>query len=134
MEADKENADKWKPDQGEGNQGSEIPRPEKPWGGNENGNGNGAGSGNENGSGNESGILNGNQPPDWGIQIDFESYMAALRRFGEDTGNHIDNITTETNDRSGGINENLDILNREMQAAGESLTRLTDVLAGCWIM
>ena len=129
VEADKENADKWKPDQGEGNQGSEIPRPEKPWGGNENGNGNGAGSGNENGSGNESGILNGNQPPDWGIQIDFESYMAALRRFGEDTGNHIDNITTETNDRSGGINENLDILNREMQAAGESLTRLTDVLA-----
>ncbi|RAZ93224.1 hypothetical protein DK853_41370, partial [Klebsiella oxytoca] len=41
VEADKENADKWKPDQGEGNQGSEIPRPEKPWGGNENGNGNG---------------------------------------------------------------------------------------------
>lgn len=59
---------------------------------------------------------------------DMESYLAALRRFGEGTGEHLTNITDATNDRSGGIKDNLTILNNEMSAAGEELQRLTEVL------
>jgi len=73
-------------------------------------------------------IGNGGQDPDWGIKIDVESYIAALRRFGDNTSNHLSNVTTATNDISGGINENLATLNRELQSAGDSLSELTDVL------
>lgn len=70
----------------------------------------------------------------WGGNIDIsalpdiESYLAALRRFGEGTGGHLSNITDATGDRSGGINEELRILNQEMSAAGDELQQLTDVL------
>ena len=59
---------------------------------------------------------------------DFESYLAALRRFGEGTSAHLGNITSATNDRSGGITDNLRILNQELEAAGNDLRRLAEVL------
>ncbi len=61
-------------------------------------------------------------------RVDLESYLAALRRFGEGVSGHLGNMTGATNDRSGGINDNLEILNREMDAAGDRLERLADVL------
>ena len=53
---------------------------------------------------------------------------AALRRFGDSTVTHMDNITTATGDRSGGITDNLNTLNAEMDHAGSSLQQLADVL------
>ncbi|WP_276949961.1 hypothetical protein [Acetatifactor muris] len=63
-----------------------------------------------------------------GSKVDVESYLAALRRFGEGTSTHLSNITSATNDRSGGINGNLDTLNRELQEAGDQLQQFADVL------
>lgn len=62
--------------------------------------------------------------PDTGL----ESYIAALRRFGESAGAHIANITNATSDRSGGINDNLNTLNNELHTAGSQLQQLADVL------
>lgn len=62
------------------------------------------------------------------VKSDVESYLAALRRFGEGTNAHLTNITSATNDRSGGITTNLQILDQELQAAGKDLSRLADVL------
>lgn len=59
---------------------------------------------------------------------DMESYLAALRRFGESVNVHLGNVTTATNDRSGGINGNLQTLNRELEAAGSEMGRLADIL------
>lgn len=59
---------------------------------------------------------------------DMESYLAALRRFGESVNVHLSNVTTATNDRSGGINGNLQTLNRELEAAGSEMGRLADIL------
>nr|WP_296481286.1 hypothetical protein [uncultured Acetatifactor sp.] len=61
-------------------------------------------------------------------RVDVESYLAALRRFGEGTSTHLTNITSATNDRSGGINENLSRLNSELREAGNQLQQLADVL------
>lgn len=63
-----------------------------------------------------------------GTQTDMESYLAALRRFGEGTNAHLANITSATSDRSGGINDNLKILNQELEAASNDLRRLAEVL------
>ncbi len=57
-----------------------------------------------------------------------EGYRAALRRFGESATGHISNMTGATADRSGGITENLDLLNRELQSAADNLQKLADVL------
>lgn len=64
------------------------------------------------------------------IQIpnDSESYLAALRRFGESAGEHLTNVTDATSDRSGGITDNLETLNREAEAAGNALEQLATVL------
>lgn len=59
---------------------------------------------------------------------DIESYMAALRRFGEGVGTHLGTITSATSDRSGGIGDNLQTLNQELEAAGNDLLRLAEVL------
>ena len=59
---------------------------------------------------------------------DKESYLAALRRFGESAGGHVSNMTGAVNDRSGGVTDNLEIVNREAEAAGNSLSRLASVL------
>lgn len=63
-----------------------------------------------------------------GSMVDVESYLAALRRFGEGVAGHLGNMTAATGDRSGGISGNLEILDREMAAAGDGLERLADVL------
>lgn len=62
------------------------------------------------------------------VPNDTESYRAALRRFTDSTGTHITNMTTASTDRSGGITENLNTLNREMEAASNYLEQLADVL------
>ncbi len=62
------------------------------------------------------------------LKEDVESYVAALRRFGEGTSTHLTNVTSATNDRSGGINENLSRLNSELREAGNQLQQLADVL------
>lgn len=62
------------------------------------------------------------------VPDDYDSYRAALRRFGDSAGNHILNMTKASADRSGGITGNLDILNRELDAAGNMLWELTDLL------
>ena len=63
-----------------------------------------------------------------GTEGDRESYRAALRRFGDSMGIHLDNMTSATGDRSGGINDNLSVFNAEMEAAGNSLEELARVL------
>lgn len=62
------------------------------------------------------------------VPDDTESYRAALRRFGDSAGTHLSNITTATGDRSGGIKDNLNVLNSEMKAACDTMSRLADVL------
>ena len=53
---------------------------------------------------------------------------AALRRFSDSAVDHVNNITTATGDRSGGITNNLNTLNAELDHAGSSLQQLADVL------
>ena len=62
------------------------------------------------------------------ITHDTESYRAALEKFGNNATVHIDNMTNATNDRSGGIADNLNTLNSEMEAATDNLSQLTKVL------
>ncbi|MCM1327593.1 MAG: MMPL family transporter [Bacteroidales bacterium] len=62
------------------------------------------------------------------IPNDMESYKSALKRFSESAGGHLSNMATESADRSGGITDNLNILNAEMKAAGDSLGQLADIL------
>jgi len=64
------------------------------------------------------------------IQVpnDMESYKAALEHFGESAGNHLSNITTATGDRSGGITDNLNLMNDRMRSTSDSLEQLIDIL------
>lgn len=62
------------------------------------------------------------------LSRDVESYLAALRRFGEGVNGHLGNVTSATSDRSGGISANLQTLNQELDAAGNDLHRLAEVL------
>ena len=63
------------------------------------------------------------------IQIpNYESYWAALKRFGESAGNHLGNMTDATNERSDGISENLNTANESMRSAADNLQKLADVL------
>lgn len=57
-----------------------------------------------------------------------ESYIAALRKFGEDTNKNLSDIIAATNDKNGSINGSLDILNRELDAACTGLGQLADLL------
>lgn len=70
----------------------------------------------------------GNDLGDPETEGDRESYEAALRRFGDSMGTHLDNMTAATGDRSGGINDNLSAFNAEMEAAGNYLEELARVL------
>ena len=65
-----------------------------------------------------------------GIQIpdNTAAYRAALKRFGESAGDHLDNMTSVTDERRDGVTDNLDILDRELRSAGDNLTRLSEVL------
>lgn len=62
------------------------------------------------------------------VPDDYGSYKAALRRFGDSAGTHLTNMTNASSDRSGGITGNLEILDRELDAAGNTLQQLADVL------
>ena len=57
-----------------------------------------------------------------------ESYRAALRRFGDSTGGHLTNMTNASNDRNGLVKGNLEVLNEELEAAGDHLDQLVTVL------
>ncbi|MCM1188421.1 MAG: hypothetical protein NC541_03880 [bacterium] len=62
------------------------------------------------------------------VPDDYDSYKAALRRFGDSAGARVDNVTKATSDRSGGITGSLEFLNREMSDAADDLQQLSDVL------
>lgn len=62
------------------------------------------------------------------IPNDMESYKAALRRFSESAGDHLGRMASESMDRSGGITDNLNLLNTEMEAAGDYLDELISIL------
>lgn len=83
-------------------------------------------------SGDPMGGISGGTLPDgsWGIQLpdSTESYRAALRRFGDSAGAHINNMTTATSDSSGTITGQLNIFHAELEAAGNQLQQLTDLL------
>lgn len=79
---------------------------------------------------NDTNVNIGNADESLTIQVpdDTESYKAALRRFGDSTGAHLDKITSATNDRSGGIRDNLQIINSGMESAGNGLDTLVTIL------
>lgn len=65
---------------------------------------------------------------DWQTQNDMESYLTALRKFGQNTTVHIENMTQATGDRTKVVNDNLTLMNQEMESAGNSLEQLVNVL------
>ena len=69
---------------------------------------------------------------DWNGQLpgtaDYESYLSALRKFGDSATTHVDTVTKATNDRSGGILDNLNTFNKELDAAAANLQKLSDML------
>ena len=62
------------------------------------------------------------------VPNDTESYKAALKKFGENASKHLDNMTNASTDRSGGIKDNLDTLNKSLDKAFDQLGQLGDVL------
>lgn len=62
------------------------------------------------------------------VPNDTESYKAALRKFGDNATKHLDNMTHASTDRSGGIKDNLDTLNKSLDKAFDQLGQLGDVL------
>lgn len=69
---------------------------------------------------------------DWNGQMpgttDYESYLSALRKFGDSATTRADTVTKATNDRSGGIRDNLNTFHKELDAAATNLQKLSDVL------
>lgn len=76
------------------------------------------------------GSVSGGDLGDVTIQVpdNTEGYRAALRRFGESATGHVSNIANVNAERHGGISENLDALNREMQSAADNLQKLSEAL------
>lgn len=76
------------------------------------------------------GSVSGGDLGDVTIQVpdNTEGYRAALRRFGESATGHVANIANVSAERHGGISENLDVLNREMQSAADNLQKLSEAL------
>ena len=67
----------------------------------------------------------------WGDSGDtesMESYRAALRKFSQNTSAHLDKMTNEVNENQEEVSDNLNILNRELDAAGTNLEKLSDTL------
>ena len=62
------------------------------------------------------------------VPNDTESYKAALKKFGESATKHLDNMTNASTDRTGGIKDNLDTLNKSLKDAFDQLGQLGDVL------
>ena len=93
------------------------------WGGNDD---NDISGGNNDANGDDNGNNDGNitiTVPD-----NTESYKAALKKFGENATKHLDNMTNASTDRSGGIKDNLDSLNKNLDNAFDQLGQLGDVL------
>ena len=65
-------------------------------------------------------------PPSW--NDDAESYLAALRKFGNSTAGHMDTMTKASTERTGTIQNNLDSLNKNLEAAFDQLGQLSDSL------
>jgi len=65
---------------------------------------------------------------DGDVLPDVESYLAALRRFGDSTNRRLNTLNAVTKDRTGGIDADLEVLDREMQAASNGFVQLMDVL------
>lgn len=57
-----------------------------------------------------------------------EEYRAALRRFGDSAGSHISNMTTAAGDRREPMTSSLNTFNAELEAAGNQLQQLSEVL------
>ena len=66
--------------------------------------------------------------PDISGNDDWESYKAALKKFGESASGHIDTMTDATESREGTIRNNLELLNKNLDAAANSLEALADLL------
>lgn len=67
---------------------------------------------------------------DWDIQLpeNTESYRAALRRFGDSTGDHIGNMTSATGDGREPVTNDLNTFHGELESAGNNLQQLSQVL------
>ncbi|MCM1191844.1 MAG: hypothetical protein NC123_02035 [Butyrivibrio sp.] len=76
------------------------------------------------------GSVSGGDLGDVTIQVpdNTEGYQAALRRFGENATGHVANIANTNAGQHDGVTENLDALNREMQAAADNLQKLSEAL------
>lgn len=64
------------------------------------------------------------------IQItnDLESYLTALRKFGDNAAVHVENMAKASTDRTGGISDHLKVFNNELESAVNYLEQLGDVL------
>ena len=84
----------------------------------------------ENGDIHDMTVSGGDQHKAWTIPApdDLESYRAAVRKFGNSAAGHLTNMTGATEDRTGGISDNLKNMNDAMEAAGKNLELLTDIL------
>ncbi|MCM1100046.1 MAG: hypothetical protein NC079_04715 [Clostridium sp.] len=59
---------------------------------------------------------------------DLESYKAALRKFGDDAGAHLQNMANASTDRNEGLSNDLSTFNEELRKAGEDMDSLTALL------
>lgn len=66
----------------------------------------------------------------WELQKpgDLEAYKAALEKFGGNTGKHLETIAAGSADRKDTVSHSLNVINMEMEAAGDSLGQLADIL------
>ena len=63
-----------------------------------------------------------------GWDDDRESYLAALRKFGDSTTGHLGTIANASTERTGTIKNNLESLNQNLSAAFDQLGQLSDSL------
>lgn len=66
--------------------------------------------------------------PDIQLPDNLEGYQEALRRFGDSAGSRVNNITAATGDRRETITNSLSTFNAELEAAGDHLRQLSNVL------
>ena len=63
-----------------------------------------------------------------GWHDDVESYLAALRKFGDSTTGHLGTIANASTEGTGNIKDNLDSLNHNLEAVFDQLGQLSDSL------
>lgn len=74
------------------------------------------------------GSVSGNDQTDWEKPEQTEEYRNALSHFADSTSNHLHKITDTTSQQSGQVSHNLEVFNKEMKAAMDRLSDLTDTL------